>query len=308
MALENSGSSKNERTSGFTLVELLVVVGVIGVLAGILLPTLAKSKIRAQAIFCLNNTRQLTAGWMMYADDHGGRLAYNLDTRTTKVSASAKSYVPMSRNWTDNILDWRANNPDNTNTEKMVHSGIGPYVSESAPVYRCPADRTLSRMQQHAGWTARVRSYSMNGMVGDAGAISESGSSKDNPAFRQFFSSAALLQPADVFLFLDEHPDSIDDGYFVNRAYERRWTSLPASYHGGAACISFTEGHTEMHRWRSSVTMPRSQPNTSHLIPIQLPTATATPESIAAELADFYWVISRMSTEPNPGNYGNPGN
>jgi len=48
---------------------------------------------------------------------------------------------------------------------------------------------------------------------------------------------------------IDEHPDTINDGFFMNRLEEPTWGNLPGSYHNGAATLSFTDGHLETHRW-----------------------------------------------------------
>jgi len=117
-------SSYWNRSYGFTLIELLVVVAVIGILAGILLPTLAKSKARAQGVFCLNNTKQLTLAWIMYADDHNGRLAYNLGASGGMGMAAKPGSPPMKMNWANNVLTWGLD-PDNTNSEQMVDYETG---------------------------------------------------------------------------------------------------------------------------------------------------------------------------------------
>ena len=263
---------------GFTLIELLVVIAIIAILAAILLPTLSAARERARGLICLGNTRQLELAWELYADDHNGQLPDNLVM--TEFGSRTNS------NWVNNVMTWDTH-PDNTNLATITGASLGPYAENQTSIYRCPSDHALSSMQRAAGWTARIRSYSMNAMVGDVGQFTATGTNLNNPDYLQFFKLTQIPHPTEIFVFLDEHPDSIDDGYFINRAYSWQWRDLPASYHNGAAAFSFADGHSALHSWMVPSTIRPPWPAAASL-PISLP---------YKEWSDFQWVISHMSVE-----------
>lgn len=273
---------------GFTLIELLTVIAVIAILASLLLPVLATARSKGHTVYCLNNERQLLLACLVYAGYFSDGLPYNLGTAEIKKLEAQNQFG----NWTMPVMSWELDS-DNTNSFLLIEGGIGPYTCSTPRLYRCPADSVVSDIQARAGWTARVRSISMNAMVGNAGQYLVGGANVNNPDYRQFLKLGQIPQPSQIFVLIEEHPDSIDDAYFLNKPDSMQWIDLPASYHNKAANLAFADGHLETHKWRLASTIPPARPDAAHL-PLPVP--------VAAQ-ADFAWLMERTTIDSYSARY-----
>ena len=242
---------KTSRKQAFTLIELLVVIAIIAILAGLLLPALAKAKGSAQGMHCMNSNNQLTMAWRYYNDDNDGRIV------ASGRWPDLRRYPPewIGGNWLGKSNLRKSGNWDVDYWIKGRNL-LYPHAGNSTEIFNCPADNSVG-ITNKGETVPRLRSRSINNWVGGPQWGSSGG------PYHIYLKDTDMNDPgpSNTFVMLDEREDSINDGYFVVDMAgwperSQQIVDFPASYHNNAAGFSFADGHAEIHKWQDKRTYP----------------------------------------------------
>jgi len=259
----------------FTLIELLVVIAIIAILAGMLLPALAKAKIRAQSIQCMNNAKQLCLGITIYTSDFSEFYPPNPDDGN--VVGAPPQCGPHE--WVGGQAG--LGGAQEFNQDVLIDpciSAVANYIAKSPGIFKCPADRRTGPYQgSNPGMIGKtvpaVRSVSMNQGVGTVcQTFSQNGGGHGGPLtydsngpwltgthggnrhdvpWATFGKSTEFrsVGPSYIFMTTDESYWSINDGGLGVSAGDPEWVDYPATYHNNGCAFSFCDGHAEIHKW-----------------------------------------------------------
>ncbi|HEX4119925.1 MAG TPA: type II secretion system protein [Verrucomicrobiae bacterium] len=295
---------------GFTLIELLVVIAIIAILAGLLLPALSAAKSQAQGVKCMSNIRQISIAWRSYVLDDNGIFPADEEGSVNDFGDKAVAWVNGWETFKQNAQPDPTDPDADTNTLNLTdprYASIGPYVKNPS-VFRCPADMSCDYGLKG---TPRIRSISMNQAIGTdpvdgsnsgiggwlpGGGSAVQGLNASRP-YLSYSKDADLSRPSpsSLWLMLDEHPDSINDGGFAisipSSFGATAWVDHPAKWHAGGCGITYCDGHAEVHVWRRPDLISNPTYNGS--------TAFAN-EGSEANSHDIAWLAWRTSAFANP--------
>lgn len=247
--------TQNRRPRGFTLIELLVVIAIIAILAGMLLPALARARDKAKMTTCLNNTKQLGLGAIMFSGDHDGFMQLTADNSTAR--RMDPNHLRYEFDDRGRIKSWPV-----ALSQYIGKGDIDP-LNQQHELFMCPQLKPDQKFQL-IGYGSAFVHYGFNEDV--TGASGGYSSDPPKPCWNGDANSGDRLHgklervrnPSQTVLFVDAGRDNegdillviSKDARYPDLAYsDRTWGRLPRQNprdrHRSGVNSTFCDGHAE---------------------------------------------------------------
>jgi prepilin-type N-terminal cleavage/methylation domain-containing protein/prepilin-type processing-associated H-X9-DG protein len=295
-------SAATKPPHAFTIIELLVALAVLALMISLLATARAGSRPNIKGELCLNNMRQMMAGFTMYTHDYSDLFPPNPASLYSTpgcmwVSGNVSGGMPYNSPaggdaWNSDLL------------KDASRSLLVPYIRTNISLFRCPFD---PRIALYAGSDPTmfglkvpvVRSISMNQGVGTKGTCaggSAGNAAVDGPWLSGNFGHTAnnpyatfgkwsdfrVARPSDIWVLVDDDPWTINDASMAVIASQPDFVDYPSAFNNNGTTFSFADGHAETHKWASTLFIHTGVP------------ARTTPQP-GLQYQDWFWWASHAT-------------
>jgi prepilin-type N-terminal cleavage/methylation domain-containing protein/prepilin-type processing-associated H-X9-DG protein len=242
--------ARASRLGAFTLIELLVVIAIIAILAAILLPVLARARLKATEAYCLNNQKQMGLAFTMYVNENNNNLIQSHDSSGNPIWPGTLDGGGFWGLENQAPGDWTSQGVAMRDVQNcLVTNNLLYQYAPNTAVFHCPGDRRFD---------LSVGSGNAVGWAYDSYAVTENVEPIPNSSFAEGFTKMAQIRRvADCMVFVEQS----DTRGFNNDTFAMsvngplppitfNYVDIFATYHGNVGTFAFADGHAEARKWQ----------------------------------------------------------